>query len=372
MAQHLSTARLLAGHVQVLDSAAKVPAAAWDDLVGPDDLFLSRRWLQVAEATSGIAMNYLLSQDAHGLSGGLATALVGPAAPWLLGRPDTVLERCAADGQAGAVDCRGRLPAEPGDVLMPSLVCGGRHLGRTRVLARQGEPGSVAAATERLVTAAEDLMREQQARCAAFLYVDERDTVLRRVLARRGYASFVSGRYSWLPVPDDGFDGYLAAFSAHHRRRIRAERRRLRAAGVEVRIEPLTADLITPVSRMDVSLLVKYGVPATQEQAEATFDRILGEFGADAMVATARVNDEICGFALVLRHGGQWYVYRCGFDYAVKGDLPVYFEMIYYHLVEAASAAGVPAIHYGTGSAEAKRSHGCVAVDQHAFLLTAS
>jgi uncharacterized protein len=136
-----------------------------------------------------------------------------------------------------------------------------------------------------------------------------------------------------------------------------------------VRLEPLTADLVAPVSAMDVSLLVKYGARATQDQAEQTFDRIRREFGAGATVVTARLDGELCGFALVLRHHDHWYVYRCGFDYAVKGDLPVYFEVLFYHLIEAASAAGAAVIHYGTGSAEAKRSRGCLTTRQHAFVM---
>lgn len=359
----------VAGEVRTVDSAALLPAVDWDGLAGADDLFLARPWLRVAEATSGVPMTYLLGHDEHGLTSGLPTALLGPEVPWLLGRPDTLAGYCAEEGLDGAADFLAVLSGAPADLLMPSLVCGGRHLGGTRVLTRAGL-ASPAAATERLVAAAEDLMRERQARSVAFLYVDERDTVLRQVLTARGYASFTSSSYSWLPVPDGGFGGYTATLSAHRRRRIEAERRRLRAAGVQVRLEPLTAELVPPVSAMDVSLLVKYGARATQEQAELTFDRIRREFGDGASVVTARLDGELCGFALVLRHRDHWYVYRCGFDYAVKGDLPVYFEVLFYHLIEAAAAAGVSVVHYGTGSTEAKQSRGCLTTHQHAFVMS--
>ena len=358
----------VAAEVRAVDSAAQIPAVDWDDLTGADDLYLARPWLRMAEATSGVPMTYLLGGDERGLTSGLPTALLGPEVPWLLGRPDTLAEHCAAEGLEGAADFLASLSDPPCGLLMPSLVCGGRHLGRTRVLTRAGL-SDAAGATERLVVAAEELMRERQARSVAFLYVDERDSVLRQVLAARGYASFVSSSYSWLPVPDGGFDGYTATLSRHRRHRVKPERRRLRAAGVEVRLEPLTADLVAPVAAMDVSLLVKYGARATQEQAEQTFDRIRREFGADATAVTARLDGELCGFGLVLRHHDHWYVYRCGFDYAVKGDLPIYFEMLYYHLIEAASAAGASVIHYGTGSAEAKRSRGCLTTSQYAFVM---
>jgi len=358
----------VARDVRAVDSVAQLPAAGWDELAGPGDLFLSRPWLRVAETTSGVPMTYLFGEDEHGLTAGLPTALLGTDVPWLLGRPDTLAGYCAGEGLDGAADFLAGLPGAPAGVLMPSLVCGGRHLGGTRALTRAGlsDPAGV---TGRLVAAAEDLMRERQARSAAFLYVDERDTVLRQVLAARGYASFTSSSYSWLPVPDGGFGGYTATLSAHRRRRIEAERRRLRTAGVRVRLEPLTAELVPPVSALDVSLLVKYGARATQEQAEQTFGRIHREFGDDAAVVTARLDGELCGFALVLRHRDHWYVYRCGFDYAVKGDLPVYFEVLFYHLIEAAPGAGVSVIHYGTGSTAAKQSRGCHTTQQYAFVM---
>jgi hypothetical protein len=69
MAQQLPARSLSAGPIQVQDSVGQVPASAWDDLTGPDDLFFSRRWLRIAEATSAVPMRYLLSRDDEGLAG---------------------------------------------------------------------------------------------------------------------------------------------------------------------------------------------------------------------------------------------------------------------------------------------------------------
>ncbi|HKB31297.1 MAG TPA: GNAT family N-acetyltransferase [Streptosporangiaceae bacterium] len=356
--------------VQVFDHAGQLPAASWDALLSPDDIFLSSRMLRVSEATNGVAMNYLTTWSADALTGGLATAWVERSAPWLMGRPDTLLEHCASEGLPGAADCRAALPADLTGALLPSLVCGGRHLGRTRTLVRGARAGA-ADDIDHLVAAAERLAWAGGARSAAFLYVDERDVALRRVLARRGYLSYTSGRYSWLPVPADGFAGYLGRFSSHRRTRILAERRRLRAAGAEVRIEPLSDALLPPLAELETSLLAKYGLRGSPAKSESIFARILRECGTDALVCTARRTDRLCGFALILARGDQWHAYRGGFDYAVQGGLPVYFEVAFYHLVEAAAAAGVTAIHYGTGSAPTKRSRGCAGTDQYAFVLPA-
>jgi uncharacterized protein len=358
--------------VRILDHTRQLPAADWDALVGPDDFFLSSRLLRVSEATNDVAMNYLATWRADALTGGLATALVGASAPWLLGRPDTLLEHCVAVGLAGAAECRAGLPADLTDALLPSLVCGGRHLGRTRALVRGGANDDAAEEEiDRLAAAAERLALARGARSTAFLYVDERDVALRRVLARRGYASYRSGSYSWLPVPADGFSGYLARFSSHRRTRIVAERRRLRAAGAQVRIEPLSSDLLRPLAGLETSLLAKYGLRGSPSKSRSIFATLLRECGGDVLVSTAHVAGRLCGFALILRRGDQWYAYRGGFDYAVKGELPVYFEVVFYHLVEAAAAAGITTIHYGTGSESTKRSRGCAAADQYAFFRPA-
>jgi uncharacterized protein len=350
-----------------VDAAADVPDGAWDALLGPDDLFLSARWLRVVEGTAGVPVGYLLQDTTQGITGGLATAVAHESVPWLSGRPDTLLERCVREKLPGAAEVRGALPPDLTATLMPALVCGGRHLGRTRVLMRD-DMADAAARLHDIVEAAERLGRERGARCAAFLYVDERDSALREVLGERGYVSHLSGYYSWLPVPPSGLAGYLDTLSAHRARRIRAERRHVKAAGVGTSIEPLSSGLIPRMAELETALLNKYGMAWSPEQSASIFGRILDVFGGDAVVSTARLGGALLGFGLLLRHGDQWYAHRAGFDYAARGSLPLYFEVLYYHPIEVAAAVGITTIHYGTGSAEAKRSRGCLAAEQFAYV----
>ncbi|MFI9275572.1 GNAT family N-acetyltransferase [Kitasatospora sp. NPDC052896] len=352
--------------------AAELPAAAWDDLVGPDDFYLTSPWLRVVELTSGAAMGYLTAGPAHRPRAALATACAETTAPWLSGRPDTLLRRCVKEGQPGATEFAAALSAEPAEALMPALVCGGRHLGRNRPLAAVGPDGTGGGPlgdTALLVAAAEERGRALGARSVAFLYVDERDAALRELLTGRGYRSFQTGRYSWLPLPPGGLDGYLAMFSGHRRRRVLAERRQLAAAGVGVEIEPLTAGAIPRLAALEAQLLSKYGMNWQPRQSEEIFEQVLRYVGEAAQVSVARRGADLLGFALLLHHRDQWFAHRAGFDYEAQSGLPVYFETLFYRLVEVAAEYGVTAVHYGTGSVAAKRSRGCVAVDQHAFVL---
>jgi len=342
---------------------ADVPERAWDALVGPDDFYLCHRWLRVLAATSGAHLRAVLCDGDRGeLAGGLVTAFADTSAPWLHGRPDTLLEHCEHQGLPGTAECRQAFGADLTGTLMPSLVCGGRHLGRNRVLAT--DPADTAA----LLAEAERLAEELGARSVSFCYVDERDTALRELLAARGYHGHVSGRYSWLPLPPDGFAGYLGLFSAHRRRRVQAERRRLAAAGVDSRIEPLTDAIVPRLAELETALLTKYGLRWVPEQSARILYRAVAELGPSAQVSVARVDGRIDGFALLLSHGYQWYAHRAGFDYPRQGRLPLYYEVVYYRPVADAAAAGVTSIHYGVGSPEAKRSRGCVSVAQYAYV----
>jgi predicted N-acyltransferase len=348
------------GTVEVVDRGTALPADAWDALAGAGDLFLSRRWLAVVTETSGAEVRVLLDG-----AGGLVTAVATRTAPWLSGRPDTLLERGVREGWPGSAELRAALPDDLAAALLPGLVCGGRHLGRTRPLV---PPGTGPAPIERLVRAAERLAADEGLRSVSFLYVDEHDDALRDVLTDRGYACHESGRYSWLPVPSGGLSEHLATLSAHRARRIRAECRRLAAAGVVSAVEPLTRRDVPELAELEAQLLRKYGMDWSPGHSRAILASVLEAMGEDALVSTARVGGRLVGFCLVLRHRGEWYAHRAGFDYAAQGRLPLYFDVVYYRPLEAAAAAGVPTIHYGTGSADAKRARGCLSTRQLSYL----
>ncbi|MEV6843672.1 GNAT family N-acetyltransferase [Actinoplanes sp. NPDC051411] len=351
-----------------VDRAQDAVRQGWDELVGPDDVFLGSRWLEVAERTAGARMRYLLCDGPDGPVAALATALATEESPWVLGRPDTLLGFSAEQDRPGARDVLAALG--PAGRLLPSLVCGGRHMGRSRVLRRAGLTEARAAElVTGLVSRAERIAAESGARSVAFPFVDERDVLLRRVLDGRGYLAHQSGRYSRLPIETDGFDGLLRRLSPKRRRRVLAERRHVAAAGVTTRIVPLDPGLIPRLGALEEQLMRKYGLSWTADQTAATLHEMLAAFGDDLQVCLAYGDGEVRGFGTLLRHQDQWYARQAGFDYDYQGSLPLYFEVLYYRPAEAAPGLGITGIHYGMGSEEAKRSRGCLADDQIAYLL---
>lgn len=372
-----AVARSDAAAIRVAERAAEVPAA-WDELAGPGDCHVSTTWLRVAEATAGVPMRYLQHFRGGEMDGALATALAMPDSPWLFGRTDAVLEFAARDGLPGAAECLAELTggravprtieevtaavadgssAPATDLLMPSLLCGGRHVGIVRVLTRDGGDAGRAVIGE-LMAEAERVARDLGARSVAFLYVDEHDEPLRGVLRERGYHSCASSPHTILHLPDGGFDAYLAMLPRKRRHSIFYERRKLAQAGVEILVEPLTSELIGSLAELESQLFAKHGGSWTPEQSASVLRVIMREAGSDASVFLARRDGDVCAFNLVVRHAGHWYAHRTGFDYARIGDLPVYFELVYNSLIEAAASAGARAVHHGMGALRAKELRG--------------
>jgi hypothetical protein len=89
-------------------------------------------------------------------------------------------------------------------------------------------------------------------------------------------------------------------------------------------------------------------------------------------VLTARADGAVRGFCVVLADGDHWYVRHAGFDYEYlrPRNLPLYFELLYYRLLDEAAARGVRRIHYGLGSSPAKTLRGCATTAQFAAVLS--
>ncbi|MEV4635916.1 GNAT family N-acetyltransferase [Actinoplanes sp. NPDC049548] len=354
--------------VHVALRAADLPRSAWDGLAGPSDIFLTCRWLDVVESTAGVPMAYLWIERAGRPVAALATALATDSVPWALGRPDVVVRNSAAAGLAGAADLLAGLGDDPTKRLMPTLLAGGRQVGGTRILTGSE---TTTADLESLITAAEALGREGGAATVCFLYLDERERTLTRLLGERGYTRFTSGHYSTLSVPQDGYAGYLASLPRKRRVSIGAERRRVHEAGAKVAVESLDDGDLPRLAELESALLAKYDIDLRPDQLLPLLHQVRDCFGDDAFAMVARAEGEVRGFALILRHGDNWYARQTGYDYAYqrRTGAPLYFELLYYRLVEEAASAGVRTIYYGLGSADTKRSRGCVATEQHAHLL---
>ena len=350
------------------------PLPGWDDLLAPEDFYQCASWLQVMDTVGGNDINRILVGSAPAAAG-LVTVVATEDSPWLLARPDTLLRDSAAAGLPGAAEVQAEVGERP---LLPGLVCGGRHLGRTRPV------GEVAYIVE-LISAAEQLAADKGLRSICYPQVDERDTELVAALRQAGYAEHESATYCWLPVPPGGVEEYLAGVSKHRRRRVRLARRHLAEAGVELGVQVLRDAPLERLGELEAALLVKYGNPATPESSTKLLRLIAAELGENALVSYAKLDGEVIGFGLVLRSdrlsehrprneggaersGGQWFGHRAGFDYEKQGDLPLYEEVLYYRVMDEAAELGVQVLHAGIGSADVKLSMHCESSLEYSFL----
>ncbi|MGW1318779.1 peptidogalycan biosysnthesis protein [Streptomyces sp. NPDC002426] len=356
--------------VRAVANAAGLEAAGWPSLLGAEDFFQTPRWLAVQEVNSGTAMDFLLRERGGRPVAGLVTAWADTSVAWLLARPDAMLRRALEQEVPEAAGVLRDVAGGDPDRLLPSLVCGGRHLGRTRALA---SPEATAEDLAALLEEAEAMAAGRGAATVCFPHVDVRDVALTGLLERRGYRHHLSDHYAWLDIPPGGFEQFVDEMSAHRRRRVRLEGRALADAGVEVNVEPLTQALCTRLGQLDANLLRKYGNPASDEGSARMIGRIAEIMGEDVLVSVARQRGTVIGFGMVLRSRArgeeQWYGHRAGFDYEAQGKLPLYYDVLYYQVLDAAAKEGATVLHAGIGSVKAKLARGCQVSEQRSYLL---
>ena len=357
--------------LKILNTASELGPLEWDDrLLRSGDFYLSARWLQVLEGISSARPFYLIAVDSRGhLLAGLVAHLLDRDSPaWDFYRIDRVLRRLAAlpDRDAhGIVGVRGREPA----TLMPSLLLGGRHTAHSRLLLDRGL--SQAARREvsgALLAEAENLGRKVGARSLAFMFIDS-DDQLRSDLDQRGYLSFLHAKAGVLDIDFTTFDGYLHRLSAHRRKRIKSELRSFAAAGVEFSQHPL-GEVIEQITPLGMALESRYGAEGDTVAAFQGNLRIVSDVLGDRAVAlTAEQGGKIRGYVIAIRWDDALILRSAGFDYEFKGKLPLYYGLVFYHVVDYALAFSVRQVFYSIESTEAKKSRGCRIVDEYGMAL---
>lgn len=344
-------------------TAAELRAAGWDDLAGPGDLYLSADWLRLLETLQVGRPGYLLGRDARSsrLVAGLACYRLEAAST---ASPFTRLDRflLALPAIPGAIDHAEA--EERAASLLPTLLCGGRQIGLSRLLTAPAEPGRRPERVARMIAAAEELARGQGARSLAFLYVEGDDVALRTELAAAGFRELPSYGNHVLDVRWADFDGYLATLSGQRRHAVRRERRRLRNAGVDVSVRRLEQEDVPVLVELEAALAGRHGSARSRAQLRASLDAIAGRMPERSLLVLARHGGVARGFALFIRWQNELYARHTGFDYAFQGKLPLYFEVLFYEVAARAPALGLSRVYYGVTSGQAKLSRGCRPVPQ--------
>lgn len=356
--------------VQILTDAAELDRCEWNSrLLRSSDFYSSSAWLKAVEDFNSLPRFYIVATDDRGRAQAGLTAhmMTRDAPPYTFYRLDLVLPRLAAmpDRDArGIVGVRGREPL----ALMPHLLLGGRQAAHSRLLLA----GGLSDAERRdaacgVLDEAVSLGLSVGARALAFMFIDDGDWLLAE-LAARGYLAFLHASAGVMEIDFTSFDGYLERFSAHRRRRIKSEIRSFAAAGVTFSSHPL-AEVLDEVAPLGMALESRYG-PTDNNVADARRGHeIVSEVMGEAAVAlTAEHDGTIRGFVVALHWQDALVLRGAGFDYEFKGKLPLYYGLVFYHVVDYALARGMRRVFYSIEATQAKRSRGCRIVDEYAMV----
>ncbi|MEU3659964.1 GNAT family N-acetyltransferase [Streptomyces sp. NPDC032940] len=353
--------------VWTTDSLTEARRTGWDGVVPPDDLFRSPGWLALESEQTNLPPRYLLAgEDGRAEAGLSCYPLDASSEAWPFMRVDLTVRMLAGARGVEPDEDTGRAV----DALLPTRLFGGRRVPDTALVTAPGLPGDRRRRRiAELVAAGEDDARTAGAASAAFLFVAATDTGLRDVLRERGYAEFPTAHYSTLRLPAPGFEAYLGLLPGDRRRKVRYERRRLEAAGVRFRVEPLTPDLTGELVPLLLKHGNKYGHAYAPEALTRTLELHARHCGADAEVITARSEDgAVRGFSLAVRRGARLYIRLTGYDYDWQGKLPLYFALCFYEPVEHASRIGATTLDYAVASESTKLSRGCTQERRYGYV----
>jgi predicted N-acyltransferase len=338
--------------VKEFQTVLEISWAGWENSLGPHQFYASVDWLRIAEATADRPPFYLYGEQMTALPCYPLTT----ESPFPLCRADLMVRR-ALPGPAGAALA---------DRMMPTLFLGGRNPGHTGIgWAGLTDSDDRVAAGHALVAHAERVAAERGLRSVGMLYVDEDDDVVRHVLRDRDYVHVAHEQAAVLTVlgarPDDHVHGRDAGT-------VRRETRKLERAGVRFEVSSFASRFAQDVDRLEINLNRKYGNVFDDDAVRELRGTISAVLGDRLLVGLAGIDDRTVGSLLMMRWRDELYARTAGFDYPAIEGLPVYFGLLFYHLVGYASRTGVHTIHYSIGSADAKRRRGCRLVRQHAYL----
>ena len=224
-------------------------------------------------------------------------------------------------------------------------------------------PGLDRGAREAAALAAVDAIERQAATDSAsmicWLYFGEGDDDdLDRLLSSRGYLRCVVGAECYLPVTWSSFDGYVDSFSTRRRRTIRHEMAALAAAGARVDLHG--AEVLGPeLASLELQWRGKYARGADHAGTLADYAELQRHFGDGLRVFVASREGRALGFTVFLERDRTWYSRFGGFDYSA-GKLYLYFNLLFYHPLQAALDRDITCIRHSIGAYETKRSRGCM------------
>jgi hypothetical protein len=348
-------------HTEWLSSIPELRERNWDLLTRNGDLFRCCDWLEItASSDPDLAEppRYLMVLDDGGrpLAASPIYIQTAGAIPDPLVRVDIVLREALS---------RGDEPRDWCTDLMPGMVCGGWAPTDSRLLLA---PGPLAEAA--LGMALDELIRfsgERDAASMAFLYVDSANRSLRRALSERGFLVFPAPPRAVLSTPWRDFSGYLDSLRTSRRQSVRSDERRLAEAGVTFELSEFAPADVSTFARLATATASKYEPEASEPEMERWLATMQQQAYFKTVVVRAKLDGRLCGYLLLVEWRGVLYPQHGGFDYELKGKLPVYFSVVFYQTVRYAMRRGIHRIEYSLGSGDVKESRGCAMHQQWSF-----
>ncbi len=355
--------------LEIFDRVGALAERQWDRrLLGPGDFHLSTIWLGVLEQVTKLEPHYMVASGTEGEPlGGLVGYPIGIEAPaWDFYRLDRVFQRMANVTDRAERGIAAGPPPDPA-VVMPNFLVGGRQACHSRLLLNRSlAAGDRAATADALLHQAEVAAAAAAARSVAFMFVDA-DDPLREMLLARGYHQFLHAKAGVMDIGFGSWEEYLERFTGHRRRRINRELRDFAEAGVTFAHHPLGA-VIDEIAPLEVALEARYGIEETTAGVSANLAIMSAAMGGRGVALTAEQGGRIRGFVVAVHWDDTLTLRQAGFDYEFKGKLPLYYGLIFYHVVRYALSHGIRQVYYSIESAQAKASRGCRIVPQLAMI----
>ncbi|MBN1171196.1 MAG: N-acetyltransferase [Micromonosporaceae bacterium] len=312
-----------------------ISRATWDELVGRN-FYSSANWLDFCATEHGTAV------DAVVVAGNDTAAEV--AVPVFSGAG---LASSSYDWNT-QLSCRS-LPQLSRDGLLVGP-CEGYQTHLLRVTA-QPKPDAVT----QLVT---ELRAQASGEACVAMYLTTEDVRLFRTAGVPAPAVLLECD-AWLPVPEGGFDAWLAAMSAKRRISIKREIAAFTSAGYRIQHLPLREciEAIVPLALRTES---KYGFEATVAEDLVSFHNHEQCLGDAAMVALCTLENTPVGFCLYYVWHDTIFLRWSGLDYSRLRNAYEYFNLLYYEQFRWAADREIRWIHAGIKATRAKVWRGAV------------
>jgi hypothetical protein len=312
-----------------------ISRALWDELTGRD-FYSSANWLDFCATEHGGLVDAVVVAG-NGTSAEVAVPLYSEAD--LTGSP---------------FDWNAQLSTRSLPTLATSgLLVGPREGYQTRIL--RSTPQPTPGAVTRLLT--ELRARAAEKACVA-MYLHTEDVRLFHAAGVPAPAVLLESD-AWLPVPDGGFDAWLAALSGKRRNSVRKEIAAFTSAGYRIQHLPLR-ECSTTIAPLAVSTESKYGHDYNAAEDLATFRNHEQCLGDAAMVALCTLDDVPVGFCLYYVWQDTIFLRWAGFDYSRLRNAYEYFNLLYYEQLRWAAEREIRWIHAGMMATRAKVMRGAV------------